>query len=91
MNEWNRIRPFCLGLGVGTVVATLFAPKSGANTRAYCQAKTRETADMLKRRAEHLRNRAVKTVERRKEGFQHQVSKFSAAVEAGRSAYKKAS
>jgi gas vesicle protein len=88
MKEWNRIRSFCLGLGAGAVVATLFAPKSGANTRAYCQTKTRETADLLRRRAEELRKRAVKTVE---EGFQHQVSRFSAAVDAGRSAYKKAS
>jgi gas vesicle protein len=91
MRDSKRIRYFWLGFGVGVSATTLFAPRSGAATRSYCQTKTHETADRLRRQAEELRDRAVKTMERGKHRFQHQLSRFSAAVDAGRSAYKKAS
>ena len=91
MTDSNRIRYFWLGVAVGAAGATLYAPRSAAETRKYCQTKIKETADMLMRQAEDLRDRAVKTVERGNQGFEHQLSKFSAAVDAGTRAFKKAS
>lgn len=90
MNDSNGIRYFWLGLAVGGAAAMLLAPKSGAETRGYCQTKARETGDMLKREAEGLRDRAIKSMERGKQRFEHELNKFSAAVEAGRRAFNKA-
>ena len=91
MTDTNRIRYFWLGVAVGAAAATFYAPRSGAETRKYCQTKIQETADMLMRQAEELRDRAVKTVEQGNQRFEHQLRKFSAAVDAGRTALKKAS
>ena len=62
MEDLNRISYFFLGLGVGAAVGVLFAPKSGPETRNYLQAKGTETADMLTRQGQELRDRAVETV-----------------------------
>lgn len=88
MKDSNGIRYFWLGLVVGGAAATFLAPKSGAETRRYCQTKARETGDMLTREAEDLRDLAFKTMERGKHRFENELSKFSAAVEAGRRAFK---
>ncbi len=84
MTDSNGSGYLWLGVAVGAVAATFYAPRSGAETRKYCQTKIQETADMLIRQAEDLRDRAVKTVERGNQGFEQQLSKLSAAIEAGK-------
>ena len=91
MTDSNRIRYFWLGVAVRAPGATLYAPRSGAATRKYWQTKIQETADTLMRQAEELRDRAVKTVERGNQEFEHQLTNFSAAMDAGRKAFKRAS
>lgn len=91
MTHSNGSGYFWLGVAVGAVSATLYAPRSGAETRKYCQTKIQETADMLIRQAEDLRDRAVETVERGNQGFERQLSKVSAAIEAGKRTLKRTS
>jgi gas vesicle protein len=91
MTDSSRITYFWLGFAVGATAATFYAPRSGARTRKYCQTKIQETSDMLTRQAEDLRDRAVKTVKRGNQEYEHQLNKFSAAVDAGMRAFKKAS
>ncbi len=91
MTDSSRFTYFWLGLAVGATAAVFYAPRSGSKTRKYCQTKIQETADMLKREAEDLRLRAVKTVERGNQEFEYQLNRFSAAVDAGTRAFKKAS
>lgn len=91
MTDSNRIMYFLVGVAVGAAATILYTPMSGAKTRKTCQNKVQETADMFMRQAEDLRNRAVKTVERGNHELEQQFSKFSAAMDAGKRAFKKAS
>jgi gas vesicle protein len=91
MMDSNRSGYFWLGVSLGAVATALYAPRSGAETRKYCHTKIQETADMLIRQAEDLRDRAAKTVERGNQGFEHQLRKVSAAIEAGTRTLRRAS
>jgi len=84
----TRFGYFFLGLGLGTAVALLFAPKPGAETRNYLRAKTQEGTTYLKNQGEQLVNGATETVERGKRTVQDQVKSFSDAVDAGKQAYR---
>ncbi len=43
---------FLLGLGVGLIGGTLFAPRSGSETREYLRGKASEGSDYLRSKAE---------------------------------------
>lgn len=53
---------FLLGLGVGLIGGALFAPRSGAETRAYLRHKADEGTDYVRQRAsdgaEYVRERS---------------------------------
>jgi gas vesicle protein len=87
MEYLNRISYFLLGLGVGTAVGMLFAPKAGAETRDYLRAKGEEAADILRREGQDLRDRAVETIDRGKQNVRDQVKNLSDAVDAGKQAF----
>src|ERR1022692_2148747 len=57
METDNRVGYFFLGLGLGTAVGLLFAPKSGAESRNYLRSKTQEGTSYLKNQGEQLVNR----------------------------------
>ena len=88
METDNRVVYFFLGLGLGTAVGLLFAPKSGAESRNYLRSKTQEGTSYLKNQGEQLVNSATETVERGKRTLQDQVKSFSDAVDAGKQAYR---
>ena len=90
MADDNRISYFFLGLGVGVAVGLLFAPKSGAETRDYLLTKADEGKDYVKRRSEQLRDSASDALEKGKSAVSRQRDQFSAAVEAGKQAYRDA-
>jgi len=86
METDNRFGYFFLGLGVGTAVGLLFAPKSGAENRNYLRSKTQEGTAYLKNQGEQLANSAAEQVQRGKRTVQDQVKNFSDALEAGKRA-----
>ena len=88
MKNSNRIRYFLLGMGIGTAVGMLFAPKAGAETRNFLETKVRDTADALKCEGQDLGDRAVETIERGKQSVRDQVKKLSEAVDAGKQAFR---
>jgi gas vesicle protein len=90
METYNRFGYFFLGLGVGTAVGLLFAPKSGADSRNYLRSKTQEGTRYLKNQGEQLVNSATETVERGTRTLVDQVRSFSDAVDAGKQAYREA-
>lgn len=90
MEEDSKLSYFFLGLGLGVAVGVLFAPKSGVETRAYLRDKADEGTDYVKRKSTELRDQAVDAVERGKEQIQRHKENLSAAVEAGRAAYRDA-
>ncbi len=90
MEDDNKLSYFFLGLGLGVAVGVLFAPKSGEETRNIIRDKANEGADYAKRRATELRSQASDAIERSKQTISRTKDNLSAAVDAGRQAYRDA-
>ncbi|HTP85620.1 MAG TPA: YtxH domain-containing protein [Bryobacteraceae bacterium] len=90
MQDDNKFPYFFLGLGLGVAVGLLFAPKSGSETRELLLNKADEGKEYLKRQSAQLRNSAGDAIERGKSALARQREQLSAAVEAGRQAYREA-
>jgi gas vesicle protein len=88
MEEDSKFSYFFLGLGLGVAVGVLFAPKSGEETREYIRSKAGESADYVRRRGSDLRDAAEDAIDRGKETLRRQKDNLSAAVEAGKQAYR---
>jgi len=86
----NKLSYFFLGLGLGVAVGVLFAPKSGEETRDLLKSRANEGADFVKRRGTELRDQATEAIDRSKESLRRQKDNLSAAVEAGKQAYREA-
>jgi gas vesicle protein len=89
------ILAFLLGGLTGAALALLYAPRSGKETRDLLGERMRETAE----RGRELRDQAIgrgralvdeaqQYVERQKQELENRKERFTAAVEAGRQAYR---
>jgi len=90
MEDDNKLSYFFLGLGLGVAVGVLFAPKSGTETREFLRSKANEGADFVKRRGEELRDQASDAIGKSKQTIQRHKDNLTAAVEAGKQAYREA-
>jgi gas vesicle protein len=79
---------FLAGLGMGAILALLFAPRSGKETREYIAGKAEEGRDYVKAKTEDLRRQAEGAVDKGKELVTKQKELLSAALEAGKQAYQ---
>jgi gas vesicle protein len=77
----NRDFCFFFGLALGVAGALLFAPRSGAQTRAAIADKTKEGQDFLNRQSNEIRD----TVERGRKAAKRTVDGIADAFEAGKS------
>jgi gas vesicle protein len=94
-NASSVILAFLLGGLTGAAVALLYAPRSGQETRDLLSERMRETADRGREMKEQavgrgraLVNDATNYVDRQKQELESRKERFSAAVEAGRQAYR---
>jgi gas vesicle protein len=76
------------GAIIGAAAALLLAPRSGEETRKLIASKAREGADVISNRSKEVAGRTSEFVDRGKEVLQHQRDQISAAIEAGKQAYK---
>jgi len=90
MEDDSRLSYFFLGLGLGVAAGVLFAPKSGAETRDLIRSKAEEGTDYVKRRGTELKETAAEALERGKSTVLKQKENLTAAVEAGKQAYREA-
>ena len=79
---------FLAGLGMGAILALLFAPRSGKETREYIAGKAEEGRDYVKAKTDDLRREAEGAVEKGKDLVTKQKELLSAALEAGKQAYQ---
>jgi gas vesicle protein len=86
-NTGSKVSYFLVGLGIGTVLGILFAPKSGEETREYLISKAEEGREYAQRKARELRERADEVIERGKEVVASQSEKITSAIDAGKEAY----
>jgi|SRR5579864_3664359 len=90
MEDDNKFSYFFLGLGLGVAVGLLFAPKTGSETRDLIRSKADEGKDYLKRRTTELREQAEDVIDKGRTAVTRQRDNLSAAVEAGKTAYREA-
>jgi gas vesicle protein len=87
-NGASKIAFLLAGMGIGAILALLFAPKSGKETRDYLTQKAEEGRDYVTARGRELRKQAEETVEKAKDVVAKQKEQLSAALEAGKQAYQ---
>jgi gas vesicle protein len=90
MEDDSKFSYFFLGLGLGVAVGLLFAPKAGDETRELLRSKADEGKEYIRRRSVELRDNATDAIERGKTAVNRQRDHLSAAVEAGKQAYRDA-
>ncbi|MGA3164600.1 MAG: YtxH domain-containing protein [Terriglobia bacterium] len=87
-NGTSKVGFFLAGLGIGAVLALLFAPRSGKETRDMIALKAGEGRDFVKTKADELCQQAEEAVEKGKGLVTKQKELLSAALEAGKQAYQ---
>jgi gas vesicle protein len=87
-NGESKLAFFLAGLGIGSVLALLFAPRSGQETRNLIVQRAEEGRDFVKTKSEEIRKQAEDAVEKGKELVTKQKDLLSAALEAGKQAYQ---
>ena len=90
MEEDNKFSYFFLGLGLGVAAGLLFAPKTGEETRNLIRSKADESREYLKQRGMDLKDTANDAFERGRSTVTRQRDNLTAAVEAGKQAYRDA-
>ena len=81
---------FLTGLGIGAAIGVLYAPKAGRETRDELINRAEEGRDLVKERAQRVRQQADDWVERGRDVINQQKEQFKSAYEAGRQAYREA-
>ncbi len=98
-NGSSKLAYFLAGMGLGAVVALLFAPRSGKETRDLITSKAEEGREYLSKKAEEgrefvtaksreLRVQAEGALDKAKDVVSKQKEQLSAALEAGKAAYQ---
>ena len=84
----EKVLYFVLGAMIGSATALLLAPRSGVETRKLIMTKAREGADAIANRTKAVAGKTSEYVERGKEILQQQRDQISAAIDAGKQAYR---
>jgi gas vesicle protein len=79
---------FLAGLGIGAILALLFAPRSGEETRELIGRKASEGREYVTAKGRELRRDAEELVDKAKDLVNQQKEQLSAALEAGKQAYQ---
>ena len=98
-NSSDKVLFFLTGAGVGAVLALLFAPKSGRETREmlartandgrdYVTGKVTEGRQFIEERGRKVTDDFTSFLDKSKEAVQRQKEQLAAAFEAGKAAYR---
>ncbi|MCL5005123.1 MAG: YtxH domain-containing protein [Acidobacteria bacterium] len=87
-NSGSNVAFFLAGAGIGAILALLFAPKSGKETRDYLTQKAGESREKVAAKSQEYRRQAEGYVDKAKEVVNKQKEQLSAALEAGKQAYR---
>jgi gas vesicle protein len=95
----DKLAFFLAGAGIGAVLALLFAPKSGRETREliartatdgrdYLTNKVSEGRQIVEQKSRRFGDDFTSFVDKSKEAVQRQKEQLTAAFEAGKAAYR---
>ena len=77
----SKVSYFLVGLGVGSLIGMLFAPKSGEGARDYLSQKLEERRKHARKKARELRERSEDLVERGKEMVNQKKEQIASEVD----------
>jgi gas vesicle protein len=80
---------FLMGVGIGSLIGILSAPKSGEETRQYLSQRAREESEYAQKKVRELRDRAEDLVEHGKEVVMQKKEQIATAVNVGRETYER--
>jgi gas vesicle protein len=84
----SKLGYFLVGGGIGAVIALLFAPRTGRETRDLIAQRASESRDRVASAGRNVSDKVTSYIERGKEVVNSQRDQFSAAIEAGKQAYR---
>lgn len=87
-NNGSSVAFFLAGAGIGAILALLFAPKSGKETREYLSQRASESREKVAAKSQEYRRQAEGYVDKAKDLVNKQKEQLSAALEAGKQAYQ---
>jgi gas vesicle protein len=77
----SKVSYFLVGLGVGSLIGMLFAPKSGEGTRDHLSQELQEGRKHARKKARELRERAEDLVEHGKEMVNQKKEQIAAELD----------
>ena len=80
---------FLVGVGIGSLMGILFAPKSGEETRKYIAKKAREGSELARDKVREMQVRVEENVERGKEIINQTEGQIAMAIDAGIETYNR--
>jgi gas vesicle protein len=80
---------FLVGLGIGSLIGVLFAPKSGEETREHIAEKTREGNELARKKSRELQIRVEEAVDRGKEIIAQTEGQIATAIDVGIETYNR--
>ena len=87
-NPVSKLGYFLVGGGIGAVIALLFAPRSGRETRDIITQKAVESKEKITSAGRDVSERVSGYVDKGKDVVNTQKEQISAAIEAGKQAYR---
>lgn len=82
----TKISYFIAGLGIGTVVALLFAPQTGEKTRRQIADKAQDGKDFVTSKGREFRKQAEDIVDQGKDLVNKQKARLADVLESGKQA-----
>jgi gas vesicle protein len=84
----SKLSYFLVGGGIGAVIALLFAPRSGRETRDIIAQRAAESRERVLTTSRNVGDKVSTYIEKGKEVVSTQREQMAAAIEAGKQAYR---
>ena len=84
----SRLAYFLVGGGIGAIVALLFAPRSGRETREMIALRAVDSRERVLSASRNVSDKVSTYIDKGKEVVTTQKDQISAAIEAGKQAYR---
>lgn len=84
----SKLSYFLVGGGIGAVIALLFAPRSGRETREIIAQRAAESRERVLTTSRNVGDKVSTYIDKGKEVVNTQREQMAAAIEAGKQAYR---
>jgi gas vesicle protein len=84
----SKLAYFLVGGGIGAVIALLFAPRSGRETREIIAQRATESRERVLSASRNVGEKVSTYIDKGKEVVSTQREQIAAAIEAGKQAYR---